>query len=79
MDDTSDEAGDDKAGSENDNNDDEDDDEENTVTEDLDGQEFIPPLDGIAAKPIRSGSRIFAQWRDGRFYPGVVSNLSGEK
>ena len=75
--DTSDDSDDEKAASERDS--DKDDNDDNTMTDDLTGEDFIPPSNGLAAKPIQNGSRIFAKWRDGRFYPGVIGNMNGDK
>ncbi|CAF1307195.1 unnamed protein product [Rotaria magnacalcarata] len=59
--------------------DEEDDDDDEIPTDDVNGDEFIPPTKTSTRQSLTKGSRIFAKWVDGHFYPGVIGNVSGEK
>ncbi|CAF5037733.1 unnamed protein product, partial [Rotaria socialis] len=48
-------------------------------TDDVSGDEFIPTTKTSTGQSLTKGSRIFAKWVDGHFYPGVIGNVSGEK
>ncbi|CAF3336629.1 unnamed protein product [Rotaria socialis] len=61
-----------------DSTDDEEDDDE-MPTDDVSGDEFIPTTKTSTGQSLTKGSRIFAKWVDGHFYPGVIGNVSGEK
>ncbi|CAF4587405.1 unnamed protein product [Rotaria sp. Silwood1] len=62
-----------------DNNDDDDDDDDDVPTDDISGDEFIPTSKNSTGQSLTKGSRVFAKWLDGHFYPGVIGNSNGEK
>lgn len=57
--------------------DDNDDDDDDGPSDDVTGDEFVPPT--VSSQSLKKGSRLFAKWHDGNFYPGLVSYVSGEK
>ena len=63
----------------NEEEDDDDEESDSQVTENVSGDEFEPPSMNRAEKTIGKGSRVFAKWVDGHYYPGAVGNISGEK
>ncbi len=58
--------------SDNDNDDDE-------PTDNISGDEFIPPRTNSTRRLSTKGSRVFARWLDGNFYPGIIGHINGEK
>ena len=57
--------------------DEDDDDDEDEPTDDISGEEFVPT--NTSGQPLKKGSRVYAKWLDGHFYPGIVGNINGEK
>ena len=66
-----------------DNTDDESSDDENegddAPTDNISGDEFIPPRNSSAGQSLTKGARIYAKWVDGHFYPGIIGNINGDK
>ncbi|CAF0929080.1 unnamed protein product [Adineta ricciae] len=66
------ESGDDKK-----NKSDEDDDDEDEPTDNISGEDFVPT--NTSGQALKKGSRVYAKWLDGHFYPGIVGNINGDK
>jgi len=70
-----------KANTNKDSSDDDDDDhkDDDEPTDDISGDEFIPKRTNSTGKSLTKGSRVFAKWFDGNFYPGIIGNINGGK
>jgi hypothetical protein len=70
-----------KANTNKDSSDDDDDDhkDDDEPTDDISGDEFIPKRTNSTGKSLTKGSRIFAKWFDGNFYPGIIGNINSGK
>ncbi|CAF1531520.1 unnamed protein product, partial [Didymodactylos carnosus] len=53
-------------------------DENNEVTDDCSGEEWWPPSMNNDDTP-EIGTHVFAKWTDSHFYPGIVSDVMGNK
>ena len=53
--------------------------DDDTPTDDVSGDEFIPKPTNSIDQSSTKGSRVFAKWIDGHFYPGVIGNIGSEK
>ncbi len=68
-------ANDDSSDDDNDKEEEDDD----APTDNISGDEFIPTRKNLTGKSLTKGSRVFAKWVDGHFYPGIIGNIHGEK
>lgn len=62
-----------------DGNDNEGEEDDDAPTDNISGDEFIPAAKTSIGRSLTKGSRVFAKWVDGNFYPGIIGNIHGEK
>ncbi len=68
-----------KSNTNKDSSDDDDHKDDDEPTDDISGDEFIPKRTNSTGKSLTKGSRVFAKWVDGNFYPGIIGNINGGK